>query len=80
MHAGPGRLHVWRACDGLITGPADGVIVAYEEGMSGPGWQVRAHREHTNDVELIDPDLLRIMTHIWTLFSYSYGERACSAG
>ncbi|MGY6026878.1 hypothetical protein [Streptomyces spinosirectus] len=59
-------LHVCRACDGLITDPADGVIVAYEEAMSGPGWQVWAHREHVDDVELLDPDLLRIMTRIWT--------------
>lgn len=59
-------LHVCRACDELITDPADAVIVAYEEAMSGPGWQVWAHREHADDVELLDPDLLRIMTRIWT--------------
>ena len=58
-------LHVCRACDGLITDPADGVIVMREMGNSGPGWGVWAHREHADDVELIDPVLLRIMTRIW---------------
>lgn len=58
-------LHVCRACDGLITDPAEAVLVTHEEAMSGPGWDVWAHREHADDVELIDPDLLRIMTRIW---------------
>ncbi|GAA4016061.1 hypothetical protein [Streptomyces plumbiresistens] len=58
-------VHVCRACDGLITDPADAVAVAHELGNSGPGWTVWAHREHADDVELIDPDLLRIMTRIW---------------
>ncbi|EPD65609.1 hypothetical protein HMPREF1211_02164 [Streptomyces sp. HGB0020] len=56
---------VCRACDEEITDPADGVIVMHETGNSGPGWDVWAHREHADDVELIDPDLLRIMTMIW---------------
>ncbi|AVH61068.1 hypothetical protein C4B68_08955 [Streptomyces dengpaensis] len=58
-------LHVCRACDGLSTDPADGVIVMHELGNSGPGWTVWAHREHADDVELIDPVLLQIMTRIW---------------
>ncbi|MGW0878298.1 hypothetical protein [Streptomyces sp. NPDC002671] len=58
-------LHVCRACDGLITDPTNGVIVAHEMGNSGPGWDIWAHREHADDAELIDPDLLRIMTRIW---------------
>lgn len=33
-------VHVCRACDGLITDPEDGVIVAHELGNSGPGWDV----------------------------------------
>lgn len=54
-----------RACDGVIEDPADAVLVAHELGNSGPGWDVYAHRDHVDDVELIDPDLLRIMTRIW---------------
>jgi hypothetical protein len=59
------RLHVCRACDGLITDPEDAVPVAHDLGNSGPGWTVWAHREHADDVPLIDPDLLRIMLRIW---------------
>ncbi len=58
-------LHVCRSCDGVITDPDDAVLVAHELGNSGPGWDVYAHRDHVDDVELIDPDLLRIMTRIW---------------
>ncbi|MFI8529044.1 hypothetical protein ACIGMX_02155 [Streptomyces aquilus] len=58
-------VHVCRACDEVIEDPADGVVVAHELGNSGPGWDVWAHREHAADAELIDPDLLRIMTRIW---------------
>ena len=58
-------LHVCRACDEVIEDPEDVVIVAHELGNSGPGWDVWAHRDHADDVELIDPDLLRIMTRIW---------------
>jgi hypothetical protein len=56
--------HVCRACDEVITGPDDAVIVMHEQGNSGPGWDVWA-TVITPTVELIDPDLLRIMTRIW---------------
>ncbi|MER5436005.1 hypothetical protein [Streptomyces sp. NPDC002588] len=56
---------VCRACDEPITDPDDGVAVIHELGNSGPGWTVWAHREHADAVELIDPDLLRIMLRIW---------------
>ncbi|MFI6661515.1 hypothetical protein ACIBL8_39045 [Streptomyces sp. NPDC050523] len=55
---------VCRACDAPITDPADAVVVAHEMGNSGPGWDVYAHRDHVDDVALMDPDLLRIMTRI----------------
>ncbi|MFI5880199.1 hypothetical protein [Streptomyces sp. NPDC051554] len=58
-------VRVCRACDEVITDPADAVVVAHELSNSGPGWDVWAHREHAADVEVIDPDLLRIMTRIW---------------
>ncbi|MFJ9626651.1 hypothetical protein ACIRU8_03015 [Streptomyces sp. NPDC101175] len=58
-------VRVCRACDEPITDPEDGVIVAHDMGNSGPGWDVWAHRDHADDVPLIDPDLLRIMTRIW---------------
>ena len=60
-------IRVCRACDEPIT--EDGVIVMHELGNSGPGWDVWAHREHADDVELIDPDLLRILTRIWAAHS-----------
>ncbi|MFJ8023009.1 hypothetical protein [Streptomyces sp. NPDC096311] len=57
--------HVCRYCDGVITDSADAVAVAHDMGNSGPGWTVWAHRDHAHLVEIIDPDLLRIMTRIW---------------
>lgn len=59
-------LHVCRYCDSLITDPADAVLLWHEEGLSGPGWDVYAHREHADLVEVIDSTLLRIMTRIWS--------------
>ncbi|MET7727738.1 hypothetical protein [Streptomyces mirabilis] len=56
---------ICRHCDEEITGPEDAVVVAHELGNSGPGWDVYAHRDHADLVDLIDPDLLRIMTRIW---------------
>ncbi|MFJ3772462.1 hypothetical protein ACIPX0_12280 [Streptomyces sp. NPDC090075] len=58
---------VCRACQEEISDPADAVAVMHELGNSGPGWTVWAHREHADDVELINPDLLRIMTRIWVV-------------
>jgi len=58
-------VHVCRACDEVITDPADAVVVAHELSNSGPGWDVYAHRDHADEVDIIDPDLLRIMTRIW---------------
>ncbi|WP_405906327.1 hypothetical protein OG742_11310 [Streptomyces sp. NBC_00828] len=58
---------VCRACDEPITDPDNGVVVAHEAGNSGPGWDVYAHKAHADDVELIDPDLLRIMIRIWAV-------------
>jgi hypothetical protein len=46
-------LHMCRYCDGLITDPGDAVRIAYEDGMSGPGRIVWAHREHAH---LVTPD------------------------
>ncbi|WP_085208850.1 hypothetical protein [Streptomyces sp. Amel2xC10] len=56
---------VCRACDEPITDPDDAVAVVHELGNSGPGWTVWAHRAHADEVELIDPDLLRILLRIW---------------
>ncbi|MFI5879431.1 hypothetical protein [Streptomyces sp. NPDC051554] len=57
-------VRVCRACDEVITDPEDAVIVLHQHGMSGPGWDVYAHRDHADDVDVIDPDLLRIMTRV----------------
>ncbi|MFE7277931.1 hypothetical protein [Streptomyces sp. NPDC057623] len=46
-------LHVCRHCDGLITDPDDAVFLWHEAALSGPGWDVYAHREH---VDLVEPD------------------------
>ncbi|MGI5197108.1 hypothetical protein ACQEVY_26350 [Streptomyces sp. CA-288835] len=46
-------LHVCRYCDGLITDEAPGKPVAFEPGMSGPGYEVWAHNEHAH---LVKPD------------------------
>ncbi|MDX3541314.1 hypothetical protein PV729_07700 [Streptomyces europaeiscabiei] len=60
-------VRVCRHCQEEITDPeTDGVIVAHELGNSGPGWDVWAHREHADLVDLIDDDLLRIMLRIWS--------------
>lgn len=59
-------LHVCRHCGGLILDEGDGVFLGYESGMSGPGWDVWAHREHA---ALVGPDpvavrvLARLATH-----------------
>lgn len=58
-------VRVCRACDEPIANPADAVAVAHELGNSGPGWTVWAHRWHADQVDIIDPDLLRIMIRIW---------------
>ncbi|WP_405882587.1 hypothetical protein OG747_30650 [Streptomyces sp. NBC_01384] len=50
--------HVCRHCDGLITDEADGVPVAYEPSNSGPGWEVRAHREHAH---MVRPDPVAVV-------------------
>lgn len=59
-------LRVCRYCDGLITEPAAAVLLWHEEAVSGPGWDVYAHCEHAELVEMIDSTLLRIMIRIWS--------------
>lgn len=56
-------LHICRACDEPITDPDDAVVVGYEAGNSGPGWDVWAHRDH---VELVvpDPAPIRVLARI----------------
>lgn len=46
-------LRICRYCDGLITEEAPGRAIAYEHGISGPGWEVWAHNEHAH---LVKPD------------------------
>ncbi|MFG2794024.1 hypothetical protein [Streptomyces sp. NPDC048419] len=58
-------VRVCRACDEEITTPNDAVFLWHEEAMSGPGWDVWAHREHADLVDMVDSTLLRIMTRIW---------------
>ena len=56
-------LHVCRHCDGLITDPDDAVFVGHEPGISGPGWDVWAHREHA-DLVGPDPVAVRILARL----------------
>lgn len=55
-------LHVCRHCDALILDD-DGVFLGHEPGMSGPGWDVWAHREHADLVEA-DPVAVRILARL----------------
>ncbi|MEU3981783.1 hypothetical protein AB0F77_17065 [Streptomyces sp. NPDC026672] len=65
---------VCRACDKVIVPPQAAVLVAHQESNSGPGWDIWAHADHVDDVELIDPVLLRIMTRIWAARAGSGGS------
>ena len=47
-------LRVCRYCEGPITEPDDAVCLWHEPALSGPGWNVWAHREHA---QLVEPDL-----------------------
>lgn len=46
-------LHVCHYCNEPITDPDDAVYLGHEEGDSGPGWDIWAHREHA---DLVGPD------------------------
>lgn len=61
-------LHMCRHCSGLITDEAPGVMVAYEPGASGPGWEVWAHIEHASLVQP-DPRPLALLARIRALRS-----------
>lgn len=52
-----------RYCDGPLTDPDDTLLLWHEEGMSGPGRDVYAHRAHADLVEP-DPVLLRIFARV----------------
>lgn len=56
-------VHVCRYCDAPIPDPDDAVLVGYEGGNSGPGWNVWAHRAHADLIEP-DPVATRIMARI----------------
>ncbi len=43
-------IHLCRHCDQPITDPKDAVLITQEAGNSGPGWNVRAHRQHANRI------------------------------
>jgi hypothetical protein len=58
-------LHVCRACDGVITDPADAVHLGDEETEAGPWRPVWAHRAHVDDVLLMPPGLAEIMLRLW---------------
>lgn len=73
-------LHICRACDEPITDPDDAVYLGHKEAMSGPGWDVWAHRDHA---ELVVPDpapirmLARILIHHDTRQPKTPGGTSC---
>ncbi|MGW6905678.1 hypothetical protein [Streptomyces sp. NPDC054940] len=56
-------LHVCRYCDSPIEDPDDAVFLWHEPAMSGPGWDVYAHRAHVGLVEP-DPAPVRILARV----------------
>ncbi|MEU6415999.1 hypothetical protein [Streptomyces spiralis] len=56
-------MHICRHCDEPITDPDDAVFLWHEEGNSGPGWDVWAHRAHADLVEP-DPAPMRILARV----------------
>ncbi|MBK6016786.1 hypothetical protein [Streptomyces sp. MBT53] len=56
-------LRFCRYCDEPITDPHDAVHLWHEEGMSGPGRDVWAHREHAGFVEP-NTVLVRILARV----------------
>jgi hypothetical protein len=60
-----------RACDEPITDPDDAVVVGYEAGNSGPGWDVWAHREHAaRQPTAADIEFLQVMA--WLLLKQAF--------
>jgi hypothetical protein len=55
--------HVCHPCGGLITDPDDAVYLGHEEGNSGPGWDIWAHREHV-DLAGLDAAAIRILARV----------------
>ncbi|MFI8093824.1 hypothetical protein ACIF9R_36910 [Streptomyces sp. NPDC086080] len=56
-------LPVCRACREPIEDPDDAVYLGHEEGNSGPGWDIHAHRAHVNQVGP-DPVAARAMARV----------------
>ncbi|MFD4968989.1 hypothetical protein [Streptomyces sp. NPDC058424] len=54
---------VCQACREDITDPDDAVYVGHEEGSSGPGWDIYAHRAHVDQMEP-DPVATRILSRV----------------
>lgn len=64
-----GPVRVCRHCDEVITDPEDSVIVAHEQGNSGPGWTVWAHRDHVELVDTLPDDFMRVLLRVWSVRS-----------
>lgn len=56
-------LPVCRACQAPILDPDDAVYLGHEEGNSGPGWEVWAHRAHVDQVGP-DPVAMRALARV----------------
>lgn len=54
---------VCRACREEITDPDDAVYLGHEDGNSGPGWSIWAHRAHVDQVRP-DPAAERILARV----------------
>lgn len=62
---GPDRPHVkvCRGCDEVLTDADDAVYAGHEEGASGPGWEIWAHRACL-DLLRPDPVATRILARV----------------
>lgn len=66
-------MRICRACGEAITDPDDAVVVGYEAGNSGPGWDVWAHRVHAVR-QPTEPDLEFLQIMAWVLLAQAFGS------
>jgi hypothetical protein len=64
------EVHVCRACGEPITDPDGAVYMGHEDGNSGPGWDVWAHRDHIAQAAELDPTYVRIVARMLILRAF----------
>ncbi|MFJ4551112.1 hypothetical protein ACIP4X_18105 [Streptomyces sp. NPDC088817] len=58
-----------QACREDITDPDDAVFLGHEEGDSGPGWDIYAHRAHVDQVHP-DPVAERALARVLIVLGF----------